>query len=138
MSQVSKQDFKNLRMVTARAFAAMHGRINDLQLIVEAQGLAIKEAVHLTPEQAARYRARIDATHAKIAGAAALGAMLAGFGASLLADPEAPAEAAAVLAALEHDGPFEQPAALDIYDLVEPDSDARPAPWWARWWRRAA
>lgn len=140
MAQVSKQEWRTFRANTARAFAAMHGRLNEQQRMIETQSLVITELLGVTAADAQRYRSRIDAVHAQVAAAAAMGVCLATLGGSLLADPEGglPAETREALQSSDR-GPLRYEE-LDLYDLIGPDPEAPPRSRWARWFgrRRAA
>lgn len=146
MAQISKQDFRTFQRNVARAFAATNAVLTDLQRTVEAQGLAVKEALNLTPEQAARYRARIDAVHGQITAAHAIGIGLAELGTlitvdglSVEEDPQGLTFSARGGEELTREG-APQLALLDLYDLVDPEPEPEPPSRWARWFgrRRAA
>lgn len=135
MGQVSTREYRAYQVRVARGFAAVHARLNDLQRHCEAQGLAIKEALHLSTEQMARFRARVDALHEELSAAAGIGAGLANLGACVFVpgDYSRPMTFAE-LGALELEAHPVPPAAeFDLYDLVGPDPEARPRGVLARW-----
>ncbi len=132
MAQISKQDFRALeqkvdmiQLNAARALAALNARVNELQRIVETQGLAINEALHLTPEQSKRFRERIDAVHAKIAFAGTFGAWCAEVGEARMAPGTGRTFADQGRSELLAHPPAELEV-LEFYALVEPDAEARP------------
>ncbi|MDX2165728.1 MAG: hypothetical protein SF182_01635 [Deltaproteobacteria bacterium] len=138
--QVSRKHVTDFERRVARGFAAMHARLTDLQRQVEAHGLAIKETLHLSTAQMARFRQRVDELHTELSAAAAIGEWLADLGHGVnVPGAFARAMTFAELGALEREASsVTPPVEVDFFDLIGPDPEARPQGMLARWLGRRA
>jgi ATP/maltotriose-dependent transcriptional regulator MalT len=137
MAQISKQDFRRHGVLVARALKSLDQRLTELQSTVEAQALALREAVGITPAEAERFRARINETHQQIRAAIAIGHACATLGHAATVGHGDARITLAALGAIEQSGqPQPPPALLDLYDLIPPNKPegilARAKAWWSR------
>lgn len=138
--QISVKRFTEFERRVARGFAAMHARITDQQRQLEAQALAMKETLHLSTEQMARFRQRVDELHEEVTAAAAIGECFANLGRGAIApgEYERPMTFAEIGALELAAAPKTPPVEVDFFDLIGPDQEARPRGLLARWLGRMA